>query len=443
MTVVLKNNAIGYLSTPISASDVGLALVAGNGLNFPVLGAGEYFYATIVAANEESEIVKVTARVTDTLAIVRAQDSSTAYSFAAGSKVEMRVNAASVEDAIADSVVTTLPASTITVVDAGGYYSSTTVEAALQEVTAANKIRIVDAGNYYTATNVEAALQEITDASKIHILDSGNYYTGTTVEAALQEAAQSGSSSIVDAGSYYISTTIEGALQEAAQALTTRITDPGNYYTSVNVDGALQEAAQAITTKIVDAGNYYTGTTVEAALQEVAGSINAIGPTPNAASITIADAGNYYTGTYVEAALQEAAQATTTKIVDAGNYYTGTTVEAALQEVGAAAAASSGNVVHALGRIAAGATISGTAIGITSVASAGTGVYTVTLTTAITNQSNIIPIATADHNGSTTFSYTASCDVTGTNTIQVRIWTNGTNPVATNLGFCLVVYNTT
>jgi hypothetical protein len=443
MTVLLQNNAIGYLSTPISASDVGLALEAGDGANFPALTAGEYFYATLVGANEETEIVKVTARVTDTLTIVRAQDSSTAYSFAAGSKIEMRVNVASVEDAIADAVITTLAASAVTVVDAGGYYAATNVETALQEVTAANKIRITDAGNFYTATDVEAALQEITAAVKINITDAGNFYTGTTVEAALQEAGNPAGGTIVDAGSYYISTTVEGALQEAAQALTTRITDPGNYYASSTVDGALQEAAQANTTKITDSGSYYSGTTVEAALQEVGASIAAIGPTPNAAAISIADAGNYYTGVTVEAALQEAAQATTTKITDTGNYYTGTTVETALQEVGATLASSGANVIHAVGRIAGGGSISGTSIGIASASSPSTGVYTITLTTAIANQSNIIALATADHNGSTTASYTASCDVTSTTVIQVRVYQNGTNPVAVAVGFCIVVLNTT
>jgi hypothetical protein len=443
MTVLLKNNAIGYLSTPISASDVGLALETGDGANFPTLSAGEYFYATLVATNGETEVIKATARVSDTLTIVRAQDGSTAYSFAAGAKLEMRVNAATVEDAVADSIVTSLAASDITVVDAGGYYAATNVEAALQEVTAANKIRITDAGNFYTATNVEAALQEITAASKITITDAGNYYAATNVEAALQEAAQASNMDIADSGGYYTSTNVEGALQEAAQAGTIIITDPGNYYAGSTVNAALQEAAQASTTKITDAGNYYSGITVEAALQEIGASVAAIGPTPNAAAITIADAGNYYTGSTVEAALQEAAQASTTKITDTGNYYTSTNVEGALQEVGASFASSGANIIHAVGRVTAGAALSAGAIGFASVASGGTGIYNVTLSTAIADQTNIVPIATADHNGSTTASYTASCDVTSTTVIQVRIWSNGNNPVATNLGFGIVVYNTT
>lgn len=447
MTVILRNNAIGYLSTPISASDVGIALETGNGANFPALSTGEYFYATLVATNGESEIVKVTSRISDSLVVLRAQDGSTAYSFAAGSRVEMRVTAASIEDAVADSTITTLPASSITITDLADYYAATNVENALQEITSASKIQIVDAGNFYVSSNVESALQEITSASKINITDAGGLYTGTNVEDALQELGQAATISITDAGSYYAGTTVETALQEAAQAATIRITDPGNYYVSATVDGALQESAQATTIKITDSGSYYTGTTVEAALQEVGVSLAAVGPTPTASFVSITDAGSFYTGTTVEAALQEAAQASTTKIADAGSYYTATTVEGALQEVAASVASVGGNLIHAVGRIAAGATISGDSIGIASVASGGTGIYNITLTTAITDVNNIIPIVTVDFNTSTTLSYIGQCDVTSTNTIQVRTWVNETNiyglPLPVNIGFCIVVYNTT
>lgn len=429
MAVVLKNNAVGYLSTPISASDVGLAMQSGNGALFPALTGGQYFYATVVGTNGETEIVKVTARVVDALTIVRAQDSSTAYSFAAGSRIEMRVNAASVSDAISDavsSITFDTSATAITITDTGGYYSATDVEGALQESAQASNIQITDLGGYYTGTDVEAALQEIgadiasigpaPTAATVPITDSGNYYTGTTVEA---------------------------ALQETAQAANIVITDPGNYYSSSSVDGALQEAAQAITIKIVDAGSYYAGTTVEAALQEIAASVAVVGPTPTATDIVITDAGGYYASGNVEGALQESAQATNIRITDSGNNFTSTNVEGALSELATSVANSGAGLIHAVGRINAGATLSGNPIGLASVVSAGTGIYTVTLSTAISNQNNIVVTATADHNGNTTASYTVQCDVTSSTVIQVRTYSNGTNPVPTNIGFCLVVYNTT
>jgi hypothetical protein len=113
MGVILKNNATSTITTAISASDVGLAVAAGTGSLFPTLGAGDYFYATLVSAGGTYEIVKVTARVVDTMTIVRAQEGTTAQSFASGSRLEVRVTAASVQDSAVQTVVytvATLPA---------------------------------------------------------------------------------------------------------------------------------------------------------------------------------------------------------------------------------------------------------------------------------------------------------------------------------------------
>lgn len=100
MGVILKNNAVSTITTPISASDVGLAVAAGTGSLFPALGAGDYFYATLVSSGGTYEVVKVTARVGDTMTIVRAQEGTTAQSFASGSRIEVRVTAASITDMV-------------------------------------------------------------------------------------------------------------------------------------------------------------------------------------------------------------------------------------------------------------------------------------------------------------------------------------------------------
>jgi hypothetical protein len=104
MPIILKNNASSTLATAISASDTGI--VVADGSKFPSLGAGYYFYATLVSSGGTTEVVKVTARVGNSLTVVRAQDGSSAASFASGALLEMRVNAASVQDAI-DGVTTT------------------------------------------------------------------------------------------------------------------------------------------------------------------------------------------------------------------------------------------------------------------------------------------------------------------------------------------------
>lgn len=104
MTVKLKNNAIGYLSAAISASDSSATLTTGGGASFPTLGAGEYFYATITATSGVYEVVKVTSRSTDAISLTRGQEGTTAIAFPSGSIIELRVTAQSITDAITDQI---------------------------------------------------------------------------------------------------------------------------------------------------------------------------------------------------------------------------------------------------------------------------------------------------------------------------------------------------
>jgi hypothetical protein len=128
MPIILKNNASSTLATAISASDTGI--VVADGSKFPSLGASDYFYATLVSSGGTTEVVKVTARASNSMTVVRAQDGSSAASFASGALLEMRVNAASVTDLVDEHD----QAAEISIADAGNYYTGTDVEAALQEV---------------------------------------------------------------------------------------------------------------------------------------------------------------------------------------------------------------------------------------------------------------------------------------------------------------------
>lgn len=98
MGIHLKNNAVGYLATAISASDTGAVLQTGNGASFPTLGVDGYFYATLESPSGTMEVVKVTARSGGSITIARAQEGTTAQSFAAGARCALRATAQSVID---------------------------------------------------------------------------------------------------------------------------------------------------------------------------------------------------------------------------------------------------------------------------------------------------------------------------------------------------------
>ena len=98
-TILFTNNAATVLSAGILAGDLSLTVTAGTGALFPSPTAGQYFYCTLSnTSGSVIEIVKVTARSTDTFTIVRAQDNTTASAFSAGDKVELRVTAADLEN---------------------------------------------------------------------------------------------------------------------------------------------------------------------------------------------------------------------------------------------------------------------------------------------------------------------------------------------------------
>ena len=114
MGVKVTNNAYGTISAGISSSDTTITLDTGQGARFPTLGAGDYFYATLVDTANNIEVVKVTARSTDSMTAVRASDNTVARSFSIGDRFELRPTAALFDSkANDDEVVKTTGGQTI------------------------------------------------------------------------------------------------------------------------------------------------------------------------------------------------------------------------------------------------------------------------------------------------------------------------------------------
>jgi len=98
MVMKFTNNASSTLASGINSSVTSLTVATGQGALFPTLGAGDYFYCTLANAVGTIEIVKVTARSTDTFTITRAQDGTSASAWSTGDKVELRLVSASLND---------------------------------------------------------------------------------------------------------------------------------------------------------------------------------------------------------------------------------------------------------------------------------------------------------------------------------------------------------
>jgi hypothetical protein len=196
MPVILKNNAFGFLQSAISNSDTSIVLQSGYGANFPTLGAGDYFYMTISPTSGASEIVKVTARSGDSLNIVRAQEGTFALGFPAGSRVELRVTAQSVVDAIADRVAQKDQASEISFVPYANI-GATNVQAAIQEevddlaaATGSSLVGFQQAGVSAVTRTAQAKMREIISVKDFGAVGDSNGASGNGTDdyAAIQAA---------------------------------------------------------------------------------------------------------------------------------------------------------------------------------------------------------------------------------------------------------------
>ena len=103
MTIKISNNGSSLLAAPLGISATSISVTSGQGSLFPALAVGEYFYATIQDVYNNLEIVKVTARSSDAMTIVRAQEGTAARVWAGGDSFELRLTAQTFYDVASDS----------------------------------------------------------------------------------------------------------------------------------------------------------------------------------------------------------------------------------------------------------------------------------------------------------------------------------------------------
>lgn len=145
MGVKFANNAYGTLNASIASGDTSLTLSSGQGARFPSLGAGDYFYATLIDTSNNLEIVKCTARASDVLTITRGQEGTTARAYTVGDRVELRVTAAGLDDAT--DIDNTLPTQTG---NSGKYLTTNGSASSWGTVTAPTPTAVSDQSNTST-----------------------------------------------------------------------------------------------------------------------------------------------------------------------------------------------------------------------------------------------------------------------------------------------------
>lgn len=94
MPALFKNNASALIASSLTTSDTTIVLSAGLGNSFPSPTGSSYFYGTLFDDLGNYEIVKCTARTTDTLTVTRGQDGTNPLEFTAGAGFALRPVAA-------------------------------------------------------------------------------------------------------------------------------------------------------------------------------------------------------------------------------------------------------------------------------------------------------------------------------------------------------------
>lgn len=182
MAIKFTNFARGLLSVGITSVDTSITLSAGYGALFPSLTVGDYFYATLENAALQREIVKVTARATDTLTVVRGQDGTTATAWSAGDSLSLRFNAAALNEVLG-SIVHQSGAELLVGSVAGTNTITGTLSPAITSYTAGQSFKFVAAGANTGAVtiNLNGLGAKAITKSGATALSSGDIASGAVV----------------------------------------------------------------------------------------------------------------------------------------------------------------------------------------------------------------------------------------------------------------------
>ena len=223
---LFTNNAATTLASGITNVATTLTVASGQGVLFPSPTGGNYSYITLInAAGTVLEIVKLTARSTDTLTITRGQEGTTASAFSTGDKVELRVTAAGMSDTFANGGVQALAAGT-------GISLNTTIGTPTITCTITSSIPSGSVTNFYQASAPTGWTQIVTmnDYAMRIVSGSGGTTGGTTAfSTVFSNQTPTISTSGLSAGATTLSTT-----QIPSHSHSTNIFGPGcNFQNSV------------------------------------------------------------------------------------------------------------------------------------------------------------------------------------------------------------------
>lgn len=234
---LFANNATGYLNATITDTATSIVLQSGNGAVFPSPTGSDYFYVTLYDGVSLIEIVKVTARSTDTLTVVRGQEGTTASAFPSTSIVECRATKGTFENLLQKSgdTATTITTSNLVVSTSATAptktYGTNTTDVATTAFVQTALQAIYPVGSVYINAAVDTNPATLFGFGTWSAIGSGKVLVGQdTSDTAFDALGETGGSKDAVAVSH---THTFSATSGAAGSHTHTINDPGHSHTAM------------------------------------------------------------------------------------------------------------------------------------------------------------------------------------------------------------------
>lgn len=251
MPVLYANNAASRLAASITNVAISFSVTAGHGARFPVITGGDHFYATLMDSAGNLEVVRVTARATDTFTVQRAQEGTTARAYAVNDIVELRITRAMLDDLKTDTRAA-LTSGNVTTALGFTPYNATNPSGFITSVgTAANVSGTVAVANGGTgATTAGLALANL------------GGYAATNPSAFINQAGARTALSFTAGSGAYNSTTGVITIPTNTNQLTNGAGFTGNTGTVTSVGGTGTVSGLTLTGTVTGSGNLTLGGTL-------------------------------------------------------------------------------------------------------------------------------------------------------------------------------------
>lgn len=276
MPVLYANRASSTLAAGITNSATSLSVAAGHGARFPAITAPDYFYATLDDSAGNVEIVRVTARSTDTFTIVRGQDGTSGLAFSAGATIELRVVKAMLDDFKLDAADTRVRVATTGNITLSGLQTIDGVSVAAgdrvlvrsQSTAANNGVYIASASTWTRALDADSP-EDV--AGKVVSVTAGSLNGGLSFKTLYK--------------------TTDGAIGTAFQLWNAVVTVGGNW--GISITGNAGSATQLLNARTLWGQSFSGGADVSGNLTSVGNITGTAGValTATAAQLTLAATG--------------------------------------------------------------------------------------------------------------------------------------------------------